>query len=196
MTKHYFTDAHAPTGEEIFSKEVSFRGRTHQVTLASQVFSAAGLDKGTAVLLDTAPTPVGPALDLGCGWGPLAVGLAAEIGAQNVWAVDVNERALALTAKNVPGAHVMTAANALTALEKQPFFRTIWSNPPIRVGKVALHELLNTWLPYLHDEGAAYLVVSKNLGADSLMRWLNDQNYKVTRHASKKGFRVLQVKKA
>ena len=73
-------------------------------------------------------------------------------------------------------------------------FAAIWSNPPIRVGKEALHELLLRWLPRLADGGEAQLVVGKNLGADSLQRWLADAlPVTVERTASAKGFRVLRV---
>jgi 16S rRNA G1207 methylase RsmC len=67
----------------------------------------------------------------------------------------------------------------------------IWSNPPIRIGKTALHELLLTWLTRLTPDGVARLVVAKNLGADTLQRWLTEQGYAAERTASSKGFRVL-----
>jgi 16S rRNA (guanine1207-N2)-methyltransferase len=69
----------------------------------------------------------------------------------------------------------------------------IWSNPPIRIGKAALHELLLRWLPRLRPDGTARLVVSKNLGADTLQRWLVEQGYGCQRAATDKGFRVLVV---
>ena len=74
-------------------------------------------------------------------------------------------------------------------------FDEIWSNPPIRIGKQALHELLLTWLPRLAEGGRAVLVVGKNLGADSLQRWLAEQGYPAARLASAKGFRVLEVRR-
>ena len=70
----------------------------------------------------------------------------------------------------------------------------VWSNPPIRIGKKALHDLLSTWLPRLTPDGVARLVVGKNLGADTLQRWLIDQGYACVRAASAKGFRVLLVR--
>ena len=78
-------------------------------------------------------------------------------------------------------------------------FDLIWSNPPIRIGKEALHELLMAWLPRLNAGGAAYLVVQKNLGSDSLIPWLATQlgdGYEVSKYASAKGFRVIEVMKA
>jgi len=73
-------------------------------------------------------------------------------------------------------------------------FDTIWSNPPIRVGKAALHDLLGAWLPRLAPAGEAWLVVQRHLGADSLAVWLADQGWgEVEKVASAKGFRVLRV---
>ena len=74
-------------------------------------------------------------------------------------------------------------------------FDEIWSNPPIRIGKAALHEMLLTWFDHLTDAGVAHLVVGKNLGADSLARWLNEQGWPTQRVASSKGFRVLDVRR-
>ena len=72
-------------------------------------------------------------------------------------------------------------------------FATIWSNPPIRIGKPALHDLLTRWLGRLADGGTACLVVQKHLGADSLARWLGEQGWRVTRLSSRAGYRILLV---
>jgi 16S rRNA G1207 methylase RsmC len=72
-------------------------------------------------------------------------------------------------------------------------FAAIYSNPPVRVGKAALHDLLLKWLPRLKPGGRAYLVVQRNLGADSLATWLATQGYQVGRLKSKKGYRILEV---
>ena len=72
-------------------------------------------------------------------------------------------------------------------------FAAIWSNPPVRIGKDALHALLGQWLGRLAADGSAYLVVGRNLGADSLHRWLAGQGWPVTRLAARSGYRLLQV---
>jgi 16S rRNA G1207 methylase RsmC len=72
-------------------------------------------------------------------------------------------------------------------------FRTIWSNPPIRIGKPALHELLRTWLPRLEATGEAVLVVHKHLGSDSLAAWLTQEGWDVQRLSSRMGYRILSV---
>jgi len=77
-------------------------------------------------------------------------------------------------------------------------FATIWSNPPIRIGKAALHALLHSWLPRLEPSASAFLVVQRNLGADSLQRWLDDalgSPWQVERAGSAKGYRVLRATK-
>jgi 16S rRNA G1207 methylase RsmC len=161
------------------------------------VFSPDRVDIGTQVLLREAPPPPaqGTFLDLGCGWGPVALSLGLLSPAASVYAVDVNERALELTRENATEAGLDNVRAGLP--EEVPAglrFDLVWSNPPIRVGKGALHELLGRWLPRLTDDGEAYLVVQKNLGADSLQRWLRESlGLPCDRFAVAKGFRVLQV---
>ncbi len=161
------------------------------------VFGSRGVDLGTLVLLREAPPPPssGDLLDLGCGYGPIALALALRAPEARVWAVDVNERALDLTRAN---AEVAKTPNVAALLPEQvPLearFDAIYSNPPVRVGKGPLHELLLRWLPRLKPGGAAYLVVQRNLGSDSLAKWLGEQGFAVTRLKSKKGYRVLEVR--
>lgn len=193
---HYFESPQAP--EKRRTIETTIWGRSHTFTTANGVFSGARLDPGTAVLFrETTPPPgSGRFLDLGCGFGPIAVALATECPAAQVDAVDVNERALALTAFNAEQAGVgdrVRVASTEVLLAEQPRYDQIWSNPPIRIGKQALHDLLRTWLPTLTPTGEAWLVVSKNLGGDSLQQWLIDQGWPTERTASSKGFRVLRV---
>jgi 16S rRNA G1207 methylase RsmC len=178
---------------------VPLAGRTFTLATAAGVFSPDGLDRGTRVLLGSVPPPAadGALLDVGCGWGPIALTMALESPDAQVWGVDVNERVLGLARAN---ATTVGASNVSIALpDDVPAdlrFRTIWSNPPIRVGKDELHDILLTWLPRLEVGGDAWLVVSKDLGGDSLQRWLRDalgDAFDVTRATTDKGFRVLRV---
>lgn len=178
------------------------RDHTADVEVSNGVFSGNRLDLGTSVLLKRVPEPAqeGTFLDLGCGWGPIALTMAFESPKADVWALDVNERALELTKRNAEINGIGTI-HAVTADEipHDLTFDLIWSNPPIRIGKEALHELLMAWLPRLNAGGAAYLVVQKNLGSDSLIPWLATQlgdGYEVSKYASTKGFRVIEVMKA
>lgn len=192
---HYF---HTPDGAEQ-RREVAMRfwDTDWTFTTASGVFSADGLDLGTSVLLREATPPAQATrlLDLGCGYGVLAVALASACPGAEVDAVDVNDRALSLCATNADRHGVADRVHPLRPEQADPALRydEIWSNPPIRIGKAALHDLLLTWLPRLAPGGVARLVVGRNLGADSLQSWLQAQGYRCERTASAKGFRVLVV---
>jgi 16S rRNA G1207 methylase RsmC len=196
---HYFTAQ--PSGEFVAKPlTVTLAGRTLELQTAGGVFSPGGLDIGTHVLLThvAAPPPSGDLLDLGCGWGPIALTLALESSHATVWAVDVNERALELTRRNAE-ALGLTNVRAVTpdAVPEEVRFMAIWSNPPIRVGKNELHGMLDLWLPRLREDADAWLVVSRNLGSDSLHRWMESRftgHLSVVRAATHKGFRVLRVR--
>ncbi|QFG68039.1 class I SAM-dependent methyltransferase [Ornithinimicrobium pratense] len=200
---HYFTAQPASDGE-LHRRAVRLAGRDVEVVTAGGIFSPDGVDKGTRVLLEEVPAPPGEGtfLDLGCGWGPLALAMAMASPAATVHAVDVNARALDLARRN---AQALGCTGVRVArpeeVDADVRFDLVWSNPPIRVGKQVLHEMLTTWLPRLREGGTAYLVVQKNLGSDSLHRWLQETlpglmgEVQVSRAASSKGFRILQVRR-
>ena len=222
MSDHYFT-ARPEAGHRPGRVHVLLPGLHLELETDAGVFSPARLDAGTRLLLDVAAGPpggpagpgraelpdgpaggepgagaVGPArgdlLDLGCGYGPIALVLAARAPAATVWAVDVNERALELCARNAARAGLANVRCARPADRGLPAgYDGIWSNPPIRIGKQALHELLGGWLPRLAPGAAATAVVQRHLGADSLHRWLAGQGWDVTRLASRAGYRVLRI---
>jgi 16S rRNA (guanine1207-N2)-methyltransferase len=167
------------------------------------IFSPGRLDPGTRLLLDAAPPPPpdGDFLDLGTGYGPLALALAKRSPGARIWAVDVNKRALELCAGNAAAAGLanVRCIPAPTAGQYSPSlpasFQLIWSNPPIRIGKQALHSMLTAWLGRLAPGAAAYLVVQRNLGSDSLQRWLGDTGFDASRYAARAGYRVLEVRR-
>ncbi|HET7683879.1 MAG TPA: methyltransferase [Marmoricola sp.] len=174
-------------------------GRDLELDSGSGVFAQGRLDLGTGVLLRSCPPPVGvtSVLDLGCGYGVIGLAVAVAVPTAQVTAVDVNERALRLAREN---AEQLGVADRYTAclpdeVDGSASYDEIWSNPPIRIGKAALHELLLRWLPKLTPEGRAVLVVGKNLGADSLAGWLAGRGFPTTRLASAKGFRVLESRR-
>jgi len=179
--------------------ELDVAGEVFKVSTASGTFSPLRLDVGTSVLIDhleLAPQE-GNILDLGCGWGAIALNLAKHSPKAKVWAVDVNNRSLELTAEN---AKIIGLENIQTAtpdsVPKEISFSGIWSNPPIRIGKKELHELLLGWLPRLENGASAYLVVQKNLGSDSLQKWLTEtltDGYEVSRLTSVKTYRIIKV---
>lgn len=195
---HYFNaepgvpDVRRPLAVVLDGREVTLR-------TSAGIFSPDGIDKGTAVLLAEAPDPApeGHLLDIGCGWGPIALTMALRSPAATVHAVDVNNRSLSLTRENAALLGLQNVSAQLPDdVDPGLRFATIWSNPPIRIGKPELHALLSLWLPRLAVGGQAWLVVQKNLGADSLARWLAEElgdGYDVARAATAKGFRVLVV---
>jgi len=205
------------------------------LTLATDagVFSPGRLDPGTRLLLEAAPPPPpeGDLLDLGTGYGPLALALAKRSPGARIWAVDVNRRALELCAGNAAAAGLVNVC-CVPAASADPdsaspdsaspdsaspdsaspdsaspdsaspdsaslpaSYQLIWSNPPIRIGKQALHSMLTTWLRRLAPGAAAYLVVQRNLGSDSLQRWLAGSGWDATRYAARAGYRVLEVRR-
>lgn len=160
------------------------------------VFSSDHLDPGTVELLRAVPPPpkCGDLLDLGCGYGPIAVTMAKKVPGATVWAVDTNRRAVALTSENASRLHLRNLkAMAPEEVEPGVRFAAIWSNPPIRIGKEALHDLLLHWLGRLTPDGRAYLVVHKHLGGDSLTTWLVAAGHATTKFGSRKGYRLLEV---
>jgi 16S rRNA (guanine1207-N2)-methyltransferase len=198
-SEHYFSET---PGSDFKPKEINveINGLAVSVETAGGIFSPDHIDQGTAVLLehlDKVP-PGGNLLDVGCGWGPIALSLASRAPHATVWAIDVNERSLELTRRNA--ARLGLANVKVCRPEDVPAdleFEGIWSNPPIRVGKVELHSILQTWLPRLADGAESYLVVQKNLGADSLHRWLEAElpaGFSTIRVDTSKSFRILRVK--
>jgi 16S rRNA G1207 methylase RsmC len=196
---HYFSTS---PGSDFRQRSLTVRlaGADRTVTTAGGVFSPERLDTGTRVLLDTVPHPPasGHLLDLGCGWGPIALSLGLRSPEATVWAVDVNERALELVRRNA-SALGLTSVNATLpdGIPDRVRFSTLWSNPPIRVGKTELHALLQRWLPRLEPGASAWLVVQRNLGSDSLQTWLQrelPEGFDVERAGSSKGYRVLEVR--
>jgi 16S rRNA (guanine1207-N2)-methyltransferase len=192
---HYFT-AEPSAASRPEPVELSLPDMQLTLTADRGVFSGGRVDPGTLALLKESPhpPPAGDLLDLGCGYGPIACALARRSPAATVWAVDVNSRALELTTENAAS---LGLANVKTAgpdgVPPGVVFRGIWSNPPIRVGKEALHELLATWLARLDAGASAWLVVHRHLGSDSLAQWLGGNGWTVRRAASKSGYRVLEV---
>ena len=199
--QHYFSeDPQAPSRR----KEFAVAGTDSELTLSTDagVFSQHGLDKGTSVFLevmakhDCAPIEPGSFLcDIGCGSGAIALTLAVRYPACTIYAVDTNQRARDICRENATRNGLGNIV-VLSPEEVDPAIRfaSLWSNPPIRIGKSALHELLELWLSRLDTGGTAYLVVNKNLGADSLSQWMTGLSYPTTRLASRNGFRVLEVK--
>ncbi|MFN2582658.1 MAG: class I SAM-dependent methyltransferase [Candidatus Dormibacteria bacterium] len=162
------------------------------------VFAHGRLDRGTELLLRSVQPPQrGALLDLGCGYGAIAVTMALRAPAATIWAIDVNARARELTAENArleraTNVHVGTPNDVPDLLQ----FDAVYSNPPVRLGKAQLHDVVLTWLRRLRPDGVAYLVVQRHLGSDTLARWLIDQGLAVSRVRSRQAYRLLEVRPA
>lgn len=201
VSEHYFSSSTVAEPTDVQLLQFSARGHDLQMWVSDRVFSNSRLDAGTReLLLAVPPMPTsGRFLDIGCGWGPVAVSTALESPGAEVWAIDVNPRALALTARNAEvnqAANVTTlpAAEALERCQREGLrFDVILSNPPVRIGKAALREMTLNWLGLLAEGGEAWLVMGKNLGADSFITWLNAQGYVARKHSSRKGYRIIRV---
>jgi 16S rRNA G1207 methylase RsmC len=193
---HYFDDdPDAPSSPILV--DVTLPDTAFVMETDRGVFSRGHLDTATSMLL-RADLPIaasGDLLDLGCGAGPIALTMARRSPDATVWAVDVNARARELCRRNAER-NALANIRVVSPDDVPPDvrFATIWSNPPIRIGKPALHDLLDTWLARLDADGSASLVVQKHLGADSLQRWLIELGYRCDRVGSKAGFRLLTVR--
>ncbi|MCE9622018.1 MAG: methyltransferase [Actinomycetia bacterium] len=191
---HYFDEK--PTTESA-PRDVSLLLPDMNLTLRTDrgVFGYNRVDAGTKLLLLKAPPPSATSdlLDLGCGAGPIALTMARRAPAAIVWAIDVNERARDLCRAN---AELNGITNVRVCgpddVPNDARFATIWSNPAIRIGKPALHEMLSRWFGRLTPDGEAVMVVHKHLGGDSLQSWLTTQGYPTTRLASGSGYRILR----
>lgn len=197
--EHYFT-ADPQAAFKRIPVSANVWGHWLELTSGSGVFAQGRLDIGTGVLLreQSPPQEARTVLDLGCGYGVIGLAIAIAVPECVVTAIDVNERAVLLANENAAALGVSDRFTACLPDEVDPAARydEIWSNPPIRIGKDALHELLLAWLPRLAPEGRARLVVGKNLGADSLAAWLTEQGFPTAKVASAKGFRVLESRRS
>lgn len=195
--QHYFSEQPQSDGKT-HSVEFELEGTPFNLSAAAGTFSSTRLDAGTRILLNQSqyfPTE-GTVLDIGCGWGPIAIAIASLRPSTEVLGLDVNARSLELARANA-ATLALTNFTAVRAedIPSELKLDGIWSNPPIRVGKIVLHGLMQTWLPRLKPGASAMLVVQKQLGAESFQKWLSEtfSDFTVTRHSIDKGYRVIRV---
>jgi 16S rRNA (guanine1207-N2)-methyltransferase len=194
---HYF-DPVPTTGHRESTLVLTLPDVTLRLGTDRGVFAGSAIDPGTKYLLLDGPRPdhdtQGALLDIGCGYGPIALTLARRAPNATVYAVEINERARALCLANAAANDIDNVV--VCAPDEVPAdlaFAGIWSNPPIRIGKPALHALLLRWLARLAPGAHASLVVQRHLGSDSLAEWLTAQGYPTARAGSRRAYRILDT---
>ena len=174
MADHYYT-ARPQSAHDEWQIEFPALGNRLRFTTDAGVFSRDGLDKGTALLLEALPPLSGRVLDLGCGWGAVGVSLGAKYPGLELVMTDINARAAELSRRNL-------AANGVRAevLQGDGFeavtgrFDAIVTNPPIRAGKAVIYGLFERARDFLKPGGALYIVIRKQQGAPSALKFLKE----------------------
>ena len=194
MNDQYYTrDPGSASAPQSFSVRVC--GLDLRFTSDAGVFSKGELDRGTRVLLETLPPLTGSVLDLGCGWGAVGVTLARANPGLRVTMADVNRRALDLAAANARanGADCeVLESDGFGALAGR-VFDTVVTNPPIRAGKQVIYRMFADAAAHLAPGGALYIVIRKQQGAESAVRYLSSLYQTVEKLEKSGGFWVLRA---
>ena len=193
MAEHYYTQNPGAAHDE---KQVLFEVLDLQLkcTTDAGVFSRDGLDMGTRILLEALPPLHGRVLDLGCGWGPVGTALGRKYPDIEIVMTDVNDRAVQLARRNLAANGVKNAAVVQgDAYENvQGCFDAIVLNPPIRAGKAVIYAMFEAAKAHLAEDGALYIVIRKQQGAESAQKYLEGLYGSVDRLAREKGYWVLK----
>ena len=197
MNDHYYT--REPGSESRPAVCVfSYRGKDLRFRTDSGVFSRGELDPGTKLLMDALPADLsGDILDLGCGWGPIGIGVKAVFPQTRVWMADVNLRALSLSRENAERNGVQVTcveSDGFAGVSDLPFDAVI-TNPPIRAGKQTIYRLFAEACSHLRPSGSLFLVIRKQQGAESCMRYLQTIFSSVERLNRSGGYWVLKGSK-
>lgn len=196
MSDHYFT---GEPGSPHDLRRISFTagGRTLECETDAGTFSRGRLDPGTEFLLSQLPAPpLGRVLDLGCGWGALALGLAARDPGARVFACDVNQRALALCRENFARNHLEATVFESDGLDRvEGTFDLIVTNPPIRAGKAVIYRFFADSRRHLTPTGALWIVIRKQQGAPSAQDYLKTLYQEVRLVDRRKGYWVLACRR-
>ena len=196
MADHYYTEKPASAHDE---RRVAVRalGQALTFTTDAGVFSRDGLDRGTEVLLNALPPLSGRVLDLGCGWGAVGVALGKANPALEIVMTDVNARAAELSRRNAQDngvAATVVQGDGFEAVTRR--FDAIVTNPPIRAGKAVTYGLFERARDYLSPGGALYIVIRKQQGAPSALKFLKERYASVEILDREAGFWVLRAGEA
>jgi len=175
MTEHYYTSSPTSGHEERHFNHV-FAGRVLRFQTDAGVFSKQHVDPGSELLCKSLPDDLsGDVLDMGCGWGAMTVMTLARFPKANVTMADVNERALGLAVSNVEKNRMMAKAVLSDGFEKiEGMFDAVITNPPIRAGKAVIYKMFEDAKAHLRENGSLYLVIRKQQGAPSALKFLKE----------------------
>ncbi len=193
MSEHYYTGRPSSESRET-AFETAFAGETFRFVCDRGVFSINELDEGTRILLSPLPPLAGRILDLGCGWGPVGVILGCKYPRAQIVMSDVNERAAALAEKNLALNGVKNARVVVSdGLEKvEGTFDAVITNPPIRAGKQVIYRLFAESAEKLNESGAVYIVIRRQQGAESALKYLKTVFAQVETVEKSGGFWVIR----
>ena len=193
MPDHYYTENPNSAHEE---RRVAVNALGNALTFITDagVFSRDGLDRGTELLLEALPPLSGRVLDLGCGWGAVGVALGKRWPELEIVMTDINSRAVELARRNLAENGVKA-----TVLQGDGFaavegcFDAIVTNPPIRTGKAVIYGLFAQARDYLTPDGALYVVIRKQQGAPSALKYLKEIYARAETVDRASGFHVLRA---
>lgn len=200
MTEHYY--AKNPTVKSNPTEwTTEIRGKTLRFKTDTGVFSKGVVDFGSRLLVESFDLPSsleGAILDVGCGYGPIGLTIAASFPERQVQMVDVNERALRLAAENAQlnclSNTVIFESDALTSVQRKDF-AAIVTNPPIRAGKETIFRIYEGAYDKLKQHGELWIVIQKKQGAPSTQAFLMEKFGNVDVVEKKKGYFILKAKK-
>lgn len=193
MPDHYYTENPNSAHDE---RRIALQALGNDLTFVTDagVFSRDGLDRGTEVLLEALPPLEGRVLDLGCGWGAVGVALGKRYPALDIVMTDINSRAVELARRNLAENGVTAAVlqgDGFDAVEGR--FDAIVTNPPIRAGKAVIYGLFARAREYLEPDGALYVVIRKQQGAPSALKYLKEIYSRAETVDRASGFHVLRA---
>ena len=194
MADHYYTENPNSAHNE-WQISATILGNTLSFTTDAGVFSRDGLDRGTEVMLEALPSLEGRILDLGCGWGPVGAALGKKYPSLDIVMTDINQRAVDLSRRNLSANGVSNAqvvqGDAFENVEG--LFDAIITNPPIRAGKAVIYAMFDEARRYLVPGGSLYIVIRKQQGAPSALKYLSSIYASAETIGRGSGFHVIRT---
>lgn len=173
---------------------VNIKEKVYSFTTDHGVFSKAGLDFGSRLLIENVISMNSESfLDLGCGYGPLGIIYKANNQKAKVTMTDVNDRAIKLTQKNASLNKVEVEAfysDGFSAITNT--FDLIITNPPIRAGKEVVYRIFTDAALFLRDKGSFIFVINQKQGAPSAIKKCESIYREVEVIAKKSGYYIIK----